>query len=209
MSLQSVCKLLSSKPRRLVVNEALLERKGTHRAYQSVCQLREVGLDLTFLLEHLFIPASKEAVISYTEHQRESIIAEVRKDDFGPAQVNSDVAKEAAATPTPAEERTSGSLLLFQAIASRFLADVSLLGTITLYDVILRSFASVIATYVAAVGAKVSERSMTDAQVRRRKRKSQRTVFMCCTRKLTPPCFPVVRCYLQLLAPTKLSKRRF
>lgn len=95
--------------------------------------MREVGLDLTFLLEHLFVPSSKDAVLEYIERQKEKILEEIEADDFA-----SFTANDNKGSPDddeyqwePLLPKPSASYASFQAAITRFLEEVMLLGTLT------------------------------------------------------------------------------
>lgn len=86
------------------------------------------------------MPSSKDAVLEYTERQREKILSDIESDDFTPPEDKTKASSNPSATRTliGAEEteetiipKTSASYVSFQATVTRFLSDVMLLGTLT------------------------------------------------------------------------------
>ncbi|KXS17582.1 hypothetical protein M427DRAFT_54516 [Gonapodya prolifera JEL478] len=121
--------------------------------------LREVGLDLNFMLEHLFLDDILNAIDAYGRRCYEAVVASIAKDPL------TIVASDDKAGDLRAGLKVTQSAYTFYDVVVEFMNDMSLLVTLSLYEKIVSSFVGLFNGYLTILSETVKDSLMKDAQV--------------------------------------------
>jgi hypothetical protein len=130
-------------------------------------------MDLSFLLEHLFLPSILLAIGSYTNKRMDSIAESVDVDSFAPF---TEIQALEIPQPVDAEGETrmveklevdhpvSESVLVLQRAVQGFINDIGMLITLSLYDRILGSITNMFVVYIQRINERILSIALTEEQ---------------------------------------------
>ncbi|KAF9924134.1 exocyst complex component exo84 [Mortierella alpina] len=121
-------------------------------------KLREVGLDLAFVLEGVLLPYLTETIAEHERRCLERMDAIIEHDDFAA------MSGEELGSGTP----LSASMIAFYTVMLQFVNNICLIGSLTLYSRIVDSVAILFKAYVNRTIQVYEEKGMTDDQLRHR-----------------------------------------
>ncbi|KAJ3338043.1 exocyst complex component exo84 [Gonapodya sp. JEL0774] len=121
--------------------------------------LREVGLDLNFMLEHLFLDDILNAIDAYGRRCYEAVVASIAKDTLAI------VPSEDKAGELQPGLKVTQSAYTFYDVVVEFMNDMSLLVTLSLYEKIVSSFVGLFNGYLTILSESVKNSLMKDGQV--------------------------------------------